>query len=216
MGRKRVGGVCSRACSARPPTDGAMVCSTIRSTDNPRMAATTSDIGPWRLRLARPTDSASFIVLRPSISTSYNSGFAWGMSDGPVWQGRGVNAWATAGFAWHLGILSARIEPLFDYAQNRSFGLAPTPSTASPFVDDMRPTIIDLPQRFGARRFTSSTPVSRLCASTIVARPSGFRLRTFSGDPACVRRCSLTRTPRASRTFSRARVMASERQSDGS
>ena len=112
---------------------------------------TVCDIGPWESRFARPIDSGlPFTGLRPSVSTSYNSGFPWGMSDGPVWQGRGLNAWVTAGFAWHFGILSARIEPLFDYAQNQSFVLAPTPSGTSPFADDLRPTVIDLPQRFGA------------------------------------------------------------------
>src|SRR4029079_4762482 len=85
-----------------------------------------TDPGPWRSRFSPIPDSgASFTLLRPSISTSYNSGFAWGMSDGPVWQGRGLNAWATAGFAWHFGILSARIEPLFQYGQKRQLELAP-------------------------------------------------------------------------------------------
>jgi hypothetical protein len=122
-------------------------------------AKNTSDPGPWRSRVSPLADSgSSFTLLRPSLSASYNSGFAWGMSDGPVWQGRGLNAWATAGFAWHFGILSARIEPLFDYAENRSFALAPTPQSTSPFVDDLRPTGIDLPQRFGNSAFRLVDP----------------------------------------------------------
>ena len=113
------------------------------------------DTGPWKSRFAAPPPerASSFVVLRPSITSSYNSGFAWGMSDGPVWQGRGLNAWATAGLAWHFGILNARIEPLFEQGQNRSFALAVTPAGGSPFVDDLRPTEIDLPQRFGNSSF---------------------------------------------------------------
>jgi len=114
-------------------------------------ASSSRDKGPWKSRLSDSlAPPSSFTVLRPSITSSYNSGFAWGMGDGPVWQGRGLNGWATVGFAWHFGILNARIEPLFDLGQNRPFTLAATPAgSSSPFVDDLRPTSIDLPQRFG-------------------------------------------------------------------
>ncbi|MEO7083893.1 MAG: capsule assembly Wzi family protein [Gemmatimonadaceae bacterium] len=105
---------------------------------------------PWASRLAQSADtSRSFVLLRPSVSSSYNSGFAWGMNDGPVWQGRGANAWVTGGFTFHAGPLNMRVEPLFDYAENRAFALEPTPSTASKFADDMRPFTIDEPQRLG-------------------------------------------------------------------
>jgi hypothetical protein len=100
----------------------------------------------------RADTTSALIVLRPSLSTSSNSGFAWGMQDGPVWQGRGINVWGTAGLALHVGPLSARIEPLLDYGQNREFRLTPTVGD-SPFVDDLRPSIIDEPQRFGNSRF---------------------------------------------------------------
>ena len=106
-------------------------------------------IRAWAAASRDSVATASLSVLRPSISSSYNSGFAWGMSDGPVWQGRGLNAWATAGLVWHFGNLSARIEPLFQYGQNRQFELAPAPGGSSAYVDDMRPVTIDLPQRFG-------------------------------------------------------------------
>ena len=112
-------------------------------------SATAAD-HPWASRLAASADSAkSFMLLRPSISSSYNSGFAWGMNDGPVWQGRGANAWVTAGFIFRAGPLSIRAEPLFDYGENRAFDLEPTPASASRFADDMRPFTIDQPQRLG-------------------------------------------------------------------
>jgi len=118
-----------------------------------------SSLSPWTSRLnGQSTIGSSLTVLRPSVSSSYNSGFAWGMSDGPVWQGRGLNAWATAGLAWQFGAFSARIEPLFQYGQNQSFQLASTPQGSSVYVDDMRPNIIDLPQRFGNSSFHIADP----------------------------------------------------------
>ena len=115
-------------------------------------------IRAWAAASRDSVATASLSVLRPSISSSYNSGFAWGMSDGPVWQGRGLNAWATAGLVWHFGNLSARIEPLLQYGQNRQFELAPAPGGSSAYVDDMRPVTIDLPQRFGNSSFHIADP----------------------------------------------------------
>ena len=105
----------------------------------------------------RADTNSTFIVLRPSISTSNNSAFAWGMQDGPVWQGRGLNVWGTAGLALHFGPLSARIEPLVEYGQNRAFTLSPV-SGPSPYADDLRPTTIDEPQRFGNSSFHITDP----------------------------------------------------------
>jgi hypothetical protein len=102
----------------------------------------------------RADTNSKLIVLRPSISASNNSGFAWGMQDGPVWQGRGTNVWGSTGLALHLGPFSARIAPLVEYAENRAFTLTPVRSgSISPFVDDLRPTTIDEPQRFGNSSF---------------------------------------------------------------
>jgi len=114
---------------------------------------------PWQSRMqAAPAVAGVLTILRPSVTTSYNSAFAWGLNDGPVWQGRGLNTWATAGVALHYGILSLRLEPLMEYAQNRPFRLEPTPASVSPFVDDMRPISIDLPQRFGNSSFRMINP----------------------------------------------------------
>lgn len=113
---------------------------------------------PWQSRMQTAVARHVLTILRPSVSTSYNSGYAWGLNDGPVWQGRGLNTWATAGVALHYGILTVRLEPLVEYAQNRPFELAATPAGASPYVDDMRPTTIDLPQRFGNSSFQMINP----------------------------------------------------------
>src|SRR5262249_29525637 len=62
---------------------------------------------------------------------------------------KGANVWATAGAAFRAGILSVRVEPFVELAQNGAFRLEPTPAGRSPYVDDLRPGTIDLPQRFG-------------------------------------------------------------------
>ena len=125
---------------------------------------------PWSVRpfapqvlrrwasLSHADTNSRVIVLRPSISASNNSGFAWGMQDGPVWQGRGANVWGTAGLALHFGPLSARIEPLLEYGQNRAFTLTPVNAGSSPYVDDLRPATIDEPQRFGNSSFHMIDP----------------------------------------------------------
>ncbi len=115
---------------------------------------------PWTARLPRIVDDAqtAFAWLRPSLTSSYNSDFAWGSNDGPVWQGRGANLWGTAGFIFRSGPLSIRLEPLVEAAQNQAFRLEPTPAGSSPYVDDLRPGSIDLPQRFGASALSIVDP----------------------------------------------------------
>ncbi len=117
-----------------------------------RFAAAIPADNPWASRLPRLTAPVTgFHWLRTSAEASVNTGFPWGFYDGPVWQGKGVNAWATAGGTWRRGHFSARFEPLVEYAQNASFRLEPVAVGAtSPYQDPMEPRNIDLPQRMGS------------------------------------------------------------------
>ncbi len=118
-------------------------------------SASLSAAHPWKERLPQRTaEPRRFEWLRPSVEVSDNTGYAWGYNDGPVWQGKGVNAWATVGAVVRWGHFSARFEPLVDYAQNEAFQLERVPSyAANPYVDAMRPTAIDLPQRMGPNAY---------------------------------------------------------------
>src|SRR5579862_8414598 len=77
---------------------------------------------PWMGHLGA-APGQGITVLRPSVSTSYNSAFPWGFNDGAVWQGKGANVWGTAGAEGRWGVLTIRFEPVAFLAQNASFPL---------------------------------------------------------------------------------------------
>lgn len=79
----------------------------------------------------------------------YNSTFPYGFNDGPLWAGRGVTGYVSAGFAGRVGRLSFQLEPMVFDASNNRFSLKSNGVPANPFADAQYPGIIDLPQRFG-------------------------------------------------------------------
>ena len=115
---------------------------------------------PWAKRLPHRTAPVTgFHMLRSSGEVSYNSAYAWGFNDGPVWQGKGLNAWATAGATWRSGHWSMRFEPLVEIAQNAAFQLEPVPGgAANRYVDQQNPYSIDLPQRMGSGMYHLISP----------------------------------------------------------
>lgn len=108
---------------------------------------------PWGSRAGVADTAAGRRVLRPAISGSFNTGFPWGFNDGPVWQGKGANAWASAGVEWRWRGISARLEPTVWYASNSGFEL-----DGNTLLDPMRPGVIDLPQRMGRQPVTALEP----------------------------------------------------------
>ena len=125
-----------------------------------RWAADSGKLGPWQMHLRSLSPSGAFVILRPSVSVSYNSAFPWGFNDGAVWQGKGANASATFGVAWHKGIFSMRLEPTAFWAQNSNFPLLVPPggAGANPYLDALTPGSIDLPQRFGNNSYAQVDP----------------------------------------------------------
>jgi hypothetical protein len=121
------------------------------------------DVVPWSLRPFAPGYRAEVLpvraapawqLLRPTLGLVYNSAFAYGILDGPVWAGRGPTAWATGGVALRLGPLSATLAPTVFHASNWSFATLPSGRTgAAEFSDPITPTWVDLPQRFGSRPY---------------------------------------------------------------
>lgn len=111
-----------------------------------RMSDSIVSSHPWSVRLPRTEAQPMMAVLRPSLTASHNSGFAWGMNDGTVWQGRGTTVWGTAGAQVRWRFLTARIEPMFSRTANAAFELLPSTDTTG-FGAVL--TGIDLPQRFG-------------------------------------------------------------------
>ncbi|GIW50648.1 MAG: hypothetical protein KatS3mg081_0003 [Gemmatimonadales bacterium] len=89
-------------------------------------------------------------ILPVSFTAYANSSFPWGYNDGAVWQGRGLTAALSAGFAARLGPLSLVLNPVAFWAGNSSFELEPNGFTDSlRFAHGRFPTLIDAPQRFG-------------------------------------------------------------------
>lgn len=112
---------------------------------------------PWAHRF-RP-DSSHLWLLRPMVQASYNSAFPWGFNDGAAWQGRGLNTTATLGFGARWRWFSLRVEPMLFGAENAAFPLlGDTTRGVNPFVDQQRPSAIDVPQRFGRSRYARVDP----------------------------------------------------------
>ena len=104
-----------------------------------------------------PSSGVRFTVdlVRPSLTTSVNSAFPWGASDGPVWAGRGVTASVQGGFAARYGPLSLTVAPMAFSSQNAAFDLQDNGQTGDlQFADGRFPMIIDRPQRFGSGTYS--------------------------------------------------------------
>lgn len=95
-----------------------------------------------------------FAFTTPLAKASYNSGYARGYNDGPVWKGKGMNAEIHGGFSGSAGPVSYSLQPVVYYAQNASFDLAPAVfPNINPygyqFLDRDIPNKIDWVQRYG-------------------------------------------------------------------
>jgi hypothetical protein len=107
---------------------------------------------PWSAAVVSTHDGASIGVqlLRPSARLIANSGFPFGMNDGPVWAGRGLTTVLRAGALVLAGPVTVRVEPIAFRAENNGFPLVDNGGTGDArFRDPVSPTFIDLPQRFG-------------------------------------------------------------------
>lgn len=96
------------------------------------------------------------------LKTTFNSGYARSMNNGPLWYGKGLTQEMHAGFQWSRGILDVTIQPALYYSQNRRFELPRNPifepeypksEYGYPFDE-----LIDYVQRFGPDPFLSFHP----------------------------------------------------------
>ena len=116
---------------------------------------------PWADRFrdrSKETSGIRYGFITPDISFIYNSGFAYGSNDGPVWAGRGLTSVISAGAYLKAGVVSLTIAPTAFRAQNSSFDLAP--STLKRTSQFANPDFlgIDLPQRFGDEAYSQFDP----------------------------------------------------------
>jgi hypothetical protein len=116
---------------------------------------------PWSDRFDRPfADSLklAFGVIDPSSSVRYNSSFAYGSNDGPIWAGRGITSSVQAGFFAAFGPVSLSVVPMAFRAQNQDFDIVDAaPSGNAEFANPLFGGI-DRPQRFGDSPYAQLDP----------------------------------------------------------
>jgi hypothetical protein len=116
-----------------------------------RLVEAAGEQHPWAARFPADSDPGlRFGLIRPEARGIWNSGFAYGWNDGPVWAGRGLTGVASAGAMLEAGPLTLRLEPMIFRSANAEFELVPTGRDDHlRYADPREPRLIDLPQRFG-------------------------------------------------------------------
>lgn len=92
--------------------------------------------------------------IAPEFQTILNSRYPWGRNDGPTWAGRGATAAITGGVYAEWGPLSANVEPVVYWAQNRDFDQPPPQYTGLSEFAYRWSRGIDWPTRFGPSSVT--------------------------------------------------------------
>jgi len=116
---------------------------------------------PWHQRFV--SDEKTFYgirysIVRPSTSFRYNTGFAYGSNDGPIWAGRGLTSAIQAGFTARWGPASLVLAPMAFWAENRQFFIMPAVFNGiGPFANALHGGV-DLPQRFGDGAYSQIDP----------------------------------------------------------
>ncbi len=116
---------------------------------------------PWQARAAfdDPRATASFRWTGADVGGAYNSAVPYSMNAGGIWTGRGVTGYVRGGFAARWRWFSARVEPTAFVASNQAYSILPNGYTgAQRFADGLEPFVIDLPQRFGSKRYARVLP----------------------------------------------------------
>jgi hypothetical protein len=88
------------------------------------------------------------------LEVSGNTTYPYGGNDGPMWQGRGVNAQLGVGLSFRWGILSAAFVPSVAWQQNADYPIVPTGRPGNlAYANWIYGDALDYPQRFGPSSF---------------------------------------------------------------
>ena len=115
-------------------------------------------VHPWARRYnfnqTKPV-GAWYEFIRPTTGVIGNTSFPFGGNDGAIWAGKGLTAWAQAGFQARWGPISATFAPIAFRATNSEFELMDNGQVGVlQYGDGQFPTEIDRPQRFGAGAYS--------------------------------------------------------------
>jgi hypothetical protein len=116
---------------------------------------------PWGHRFTAPVRSIYGIrydFVRPTAAFRYNTGFAYGTNDGPVWAGRGLTSSIQLGVAARFGPAALTLAPMAFRAENQEFFIVPTTLTGSAAFSNALHGGVDLPQRFGDSPYSQLDP----------------------------------------------------------
>ena len=116
---------------------------------------------PWRDRFVDDSLELAGIRLafiQPNVSLRYNTGFAYGSNDGPIWAGRGLTSAAQLGFHASWKFISLKVAPIAFRAENREFDIAPTGRSGLALFGNPDFGGVDLPQRFGSTAYAQLDP----------------------------------------------------------
>ncbi|HEX2721382.1 MAG TPA: hypothetical protein VHM24_00590 [Gemmatimonadaceae bacterium] len=117
-----------------------------------RLVPADSQPHPWSSRFrseTHRTGSLRYGLIPPTTSIRYNSTFAYGANDGPIWAGRGVTSAVELGFFANWGPLTLTVAPLAFRSENQSFDIVPTGRSGKAAFGDPVFGGVDRPQRFG-------------------------------------------------------------------
>ena len=116
---------------------------------------------PWRHRFNAPVRSIYGIrydFVRPTAAFRYNTGFAYGTNDGPVWAGRGLTSSIQLGISARFGPASLTLAPMAFRAENQEFFILPTTLTGNAAFSNALFGTVDTPQRFGDSPYSQMDP----------------------------------------------------------
>lgn len=126
------------------------------------LAAMRDSAGPWarseRAKL-RHFGQFDWSALPVEAAAIVNTGFPYGMNDGPVWAGRGVTTSLQGGVALRRGPVTAAFSPIAFISQNAPTSLrAVGGSGSNPYSNATSPITIDIPQQFGSGAYARLDP----------------------------------------------------------
>ena len=112
---------------------------------------------PWASRIDFTLESPVGLELgwiQPRVGLISNSAYPFGENDGGIWAGRGLTALVEGGGFFRYGPLHLRLAPEASWSENGNFVLADNGYFGSgAYWDELHPTTIDRPQRFGEKDY---------------------------------------------------------------
>lgn len=112
---------------------------------------------PWRQRLtdeSRSFHGIRYGMIHPSATLRYNSTFAYGSNDGPLWAGRGLTSATQVGFHASWGPASLTVAPMAFRAENQSYAIIANGRPGNAAFGNAQFGGIDRPQRFGDSNYS--------------------------------------------------------------